>query len=378
MEELQLNLFTEDNVGKEKPMLSISKTVYKISDFLSWQRSGSLTLSPSFQRRPVWSVASKSYLLDSVIQGLPVPIIFLREKTDLKTLEPIREVVDGQQRLRTLLAFVEPASLGKDYNPIVDDFTIKKVHNKELANTKFSDFPASIKRQILNYEFSVHVLPSETEDREILQIFARMNSTGVKLNPQELRNAEYYGILKQLIYKLAYEQLERWRKWGVFSENNIARMEEVEETSDYIYMMLYGLSSKSQSQLDGFYKKFEDEFPHEKIITTRFRAVMDKIDEQLGSDLINTEFTRKAFAHTLFTFYYDLMYGINSKIDTRNASKVPNKARDAVLDASDRIGSGRISEELSKLIRGGTQALNNRQARLKFLQERFNNVQKQQ
>ena len=105
-----------------------------------------------------------------------------------------------------------------------------------------------------------------------MQIFARMNSTGVKLSPQELRNAEYYGILKQLIYQLAYEQLERWRKWEVFSENNIARMEEVEETSDYIYMMLNGLSSKSQSQLNKFYGKYEEKFPYEKVVITRNSA----------------------------------------------------------------------------------------------------------
>lgn len=359
-------------------MLNIAKTVYKVSDFLSWQRNGSLVLSPSFQRRPVWSTASKSYLLDTVIQGLPVPIIFLREQTDLKTLEPIREVIDGQQRLRTLLAFVEPESLGKEYNPEIDDFTIQKAHNKELSGIKFVNFPNSVKRQILNYEFSVHVLPSETEDREVLQIFARMNSTGVKLNSQELRNAEYFGILKQLIYQLAYEQLERWRKWGVFSETNIARMIEVEETSDYIYMMLNGLSSKSQSQLNKFYRDYEEEFPYEKVVTTRFRAVMDKIDDQLGFDLRQSEFSRIAFAHTLFTFYYDLMFGINSPLESTSANKVPTKARDAVLTASDLIKSGNISEELSKLIRGGTQALNNRIARLNFLKERLQHAQKQQ
>lgn len=350
-------------------MLNIAKTVYKVSDFLSWQRNGSLALSPSFQRRPVWTHAAKSYLLDTVIQGLPIPIIFLREQTNLKTLEPLREVVDGQQRLRTLLAFIEPNSLGKEYDPNVDDFTIQKAHNKELAGKRFNEMPNPVKMQILNYEFSTHILPSSTEDREVLQIFARMNSTGVKLTRQELRNAQYFGILKQLIYNLAYEQLERWRKWGIFTENNIARMEEVEETSDYVYMMLHGLTSKSQSQLDTLYKNYEKNFPFEKVVSTRFQTVMDKIDDQLGSELSQTEFSRKAFAHTLFTFFYDLMYGLKSPLEPVSANKLPSKTKEAVLDASKRIKSGKISENLSKLIRGGTQALNNRKARLNFLKE---------
>jgi uncharacterized protein with ParB-like and HNH nuclease domain len=105
--------------------INIAKTVYKVSDFLSWQWSNSLVLSPSFQRRSVWPKAAKSFLIDTVVRGLPIPIIFLREQTDLNTLEPIREVVDGQQRLRTLISFIEPDLL-KDFDPERDSFVVKK------------------------------------------------------------------------------------------------------------------------------------------------------------------------------------------------------------------------------------------------------------
>ena len=194
---------------------NISKTVYKVNDFISWQRTNSLILSPSFQRRSVWPQAAKSLLVDTVVRGLPMPIIFLRERTDLKTLEPIREVVDGQQRLRTLLAFIDPSSL-IGYEVSKDSFVVKKTHNEDIAGKHFAQLDATIRRQILNYDFSVHILPSDTDDRDVLQIFARMNSSGVKLNSQELRNAEFYGAFKTLSYILAYEQLDRWRKWGIF------------------------------------------------------------------------------------------------------------------------------------------------------------------
>ena len=67
--------------------INITKTVYKVSDFLSWQRADSLSLSPSFQRRSVWPIAAKSFLIDTVVRGLPMPIIILREQTNLDTLE---------------------------------------------------------------------------------------------------------------------------------------------------------------------------------------------------------------------------------------------------------------------------------------------------
>ena len=183
----------------------ISKVQFKVSDFITMKKANGLDLSPSFQRRPVWKKGAKSYLIDTIIKGLPIPIIFIRErKVDLKTLESKREVVDGQQRLRTIFSFINP-SLIDNYNPSKDDFKINKTHNKALANLSFNDLSEDYRQNILDYEFSVHVLPSSVDDRDVLQIFARMNSTGVKLNSQELRNAEYYGEFKTSVYAQAFK-----------------------------------------------------------------------------------------------------------------------------------------------------------------------------
>src|SRR6266478_6949577 len=119
-------------------MNNIQKTVFKVSDFLSWQRAGSLILSPAFQRRPVWPNGAKSFLIDTVIRGIPMPIIFLRQRTNPKTLEPLREVVDGQQRLRTVISFVEPTLL-PDFDSSRDAFTVDGIHNKDIAGKQFRE-----------------------------------------------------------------------------------------------------------------------------------------------------------------------------------------------------------------------------------------------
>jgi uncharacterized protein with ParB-like and HNH nuclease domain len=213
--------------------LDVTRTLYTIADFINWQRSGALVLSPSFQRRSVWNLGAKSFLIDTILRGLPMPIIFLRDqKTDLKTLTAKREVIDGQQRIRTVLSFVDPQLL-PDFNSTSDAFKIKKVHNKELADQGFKQLDPEFQQRILDYQFSVHVLPSSVDDREVLQIFARMNATGVKLNDQELRNAKFFGEFKTLCYNAATERLDQWRRWAIFKERNIARMEEVELTSEF-------------------------------------------------------------------------------------------------------------------------------------------------
>ena len=61
----------------------IAKTQFRVTDFLNWQRQGSLVLNPPFQRRSVWKPDAKSYFIDTVVRGLPAPIIYIREQTDL-------------------------------------------------------------------------------------------------------------------------------------------------------------------------------------------------------------------------------------------------------------------------------------------------------
>ena len=81
----------------------IQKTFYKVSDFISWQKSVPFNSCPAFQRRSVWKPGAKSYLIDTIVRGFPIPIIFLRDRrTNINDFEAFREVIDGRQRLRRL------------------------------------------------------------------------------------------------------------------------------------------------------------------------------------------------------------------------------------------------------------------------------------
>ena len=339
------------------------KTTYKVSDFISWQRSNTLELSPSFQRRPVWKSGAKSYLLDTIIRGLPIPIIFLREqKTDLKTLEPRREVVDGQQRIRTVISFIEPNLLKKDYKPANDDFVIQASHNRDLSGNKFSDLDDEIRQSILDYTFSVHILPSQVDDREVLEIFARMNATGVKLNYQELRNASYFGVFKTSMYRLASEQLERWREWNIFTEYNIARMDEVEITSEFAILMLKGLTGKTQSAINKVYKEKDssDQYTEKNEIENRFRTVMDTIDNRFGSNIRYTLFKKQTPFYHLFLIFYDLLYGVDSPIQPVRARHISSDRIAKIKLAGERIENKTAPDDVLQSLARRTTNLNSR------------------
>lgn len=347
----------------------VTRSQFKVSDFIGWQKAGLLVLSPKFQRRPVWSAGAKSYLIDSIIQGFPIPIIFLRErKTDLKRLIHEREVVDGQQRIRTIISFISPELL-PDFRPSRDYFQVKEVHNKDLADKDFGELPKEVRQAILDYEFSVHTLSSSVDDREVLQVFARMNATGYKLNPQELRNAKWFGYFKTCMFQLAAEQLSRWRDWRIFSEDNIARMDEVELTSEFAQLMVSGIVGKSQASLNTLYLRRDLHFPERAEIKRRFRAVMDRIDSTLRQSIATSQFRKRAPFYALFALLYDASYGTGSPLKRSAPSRLPSSLEENLLRASQRLRSGRAPTSVMDSLARRTTHPESRRRLIKYLRK---------
>ena len=349
----------------------VSKTNYKVSDFIAWAKAGTLILSPSFQRRSVWPIGAKSFLLDTIVRGLPIPIIFLRDqKTDLNSLEPRREVVDGQQRIRTFLAFVLPTAV-KNFDPDRDSFTIKSAHNKELAGKAFKDLPTEVRQNILDYQFSVHILPSSVDDRDVLQIFARMNATGFKLNAQELRNAAFFGEFKSSMYSISAEQLSRWRTWRIFTESQIARMAEVEITSEFAQLMIRGVVGKTQKALDALYEKLDDEWPEKAEVERRFRHCMEELDNAVGADLANTQFRNRAAFHGLFAAVYNVAFEIGSTLKKKKAKPLPINFRTRVLKISDTFRDARAPDKVMEALARRTTHKDSRKTVIDYLKSQL-------
>ena len=68
---------------------------YRISDFVEWNEKKQLRINRDFQRGSVWTPAARTYLIDSILRGYPIPKIYLRTIVDTKTKRSMREVVDG-------------------------------------------------------------------------------------------------------------------------------------------------------------------------------------------------------------------------------------------------------------------------------------------
>lgn len=357
----------------------IQRTTFKVSDFIGWYQSNSLILNPDFQRRSVWDNKSKSYLIDTIIRGLPIPVIILRDKkTSLDSFLPLKEVVDGQQRLRTVISFV----LGgiDEKNP---DFKLSKIHNESFGGNNFHNLPTESKQEILDYEFFVHVLPSTVSNREILEIFSRMNSTGIKLNDQELRNASYHGEFKSIAFSLANSFYDYWINWGVFTDSKIARMEEVEFVNDLLIISLNGIQRRTPEYITSFYKDYdeEDSIPQKDLIISRIENIMEFINVVYGQNMKGSELSKTPILYSLFSVIYDAEFGLNNmNSDNKKINLNKKTFRDKLDRLSEKLSKAKkewkenkitttVSEKIYDAYSRGTSAKENRDTVLNFMRK---------
>lgn len=280
-------------------MKNFDSRAYSINDFLEWNRNNQLELNPKFQRRNVWTDRARSFLMDTIVRGKPIPKVFIRQKINTTTRASIREVVDGQQRLRTILSYLN------------DGFTISKKHHELFGGLYFSqlgDVDDQIQANILNYELSVDLLVN-MPDPEVLDVFSRLNSYAVVLNEQEKINAMCFGPFKLLADHLGHAYYEFWVKNRILPPQKILRMEEVTLVADLIIAMIEGI--KSKKQIKGFYTTYEDSFDHDSDdLAKRFRDTMASIDAVFGESLATSEFRRIHLFYTLFTAFYHGLFGL--------------------------------------------------------------------
>lgn len=249
----------------------------------SFQRN-ELVLSAPFQRNPVWTSAQKSYLIDTILQGLPVPELYMQDVVDPGG-EERNVVVDGQQRIRACLDYLagQYALEGEEVQA-------------RWRGLRFDDLNDDEKQSIFGYKLVVRILPAMS-DEDLRRIFARLNRNVVALNPQELRNATYWGPFISLVQELA-DSDSFWADSGIFSANDHRRMLDHEFISELLVGYMHGPLNK-KDKLDHYYQLYEGEFERRDEISSVFRTVTAEIAQVLPH-LSETRWRKKSDFYTLF------------------------------------------------------------------------------
>lgn len=316
-----------------------SRDSYGPSNFLEWREAECLELSPKFQRRSVWKLPQRSYLIDTLLRQMPVPPIYLRNIYDTKRNKVIREVIDGQQRLGAILDYID------------DKYALSRTVRAVYAGKRYSALSNAEQTAILKYRFICETF-DDISDREVLEVFQRLNMVSVRLSKQELRNGRFFGPFKQSCYDLAYDHLELWRKSKIFTETKISRMLEVQLTSELLIAQIAGMQDKKDT-IDSFYADNDIQFQNKELHERHFRATVDQITETFDGALVETEFRRQPFFYTLFCVIYHRTFGLPNEDGTATPKKKltvteRDSLKEAVSNLSQTIAFARAAQAYPK------------------------------
>lgn len=241
-----------------------------------------LIIDPDFQRGNVWAKKQGAELVESILMGIPIPVMYLFEMRDGS-----KQVVDGRQRIAAILDFLNDKLILRDLKIL-----------SEYNNFKFSDLDAKMQGIFEDSQMYFYIIQPPTPERVKYDIFDRVNRGGTRLTNQEMRNALYRGKSTRLISELSKsEEFLRATGHGISSKRQKDNYVVLRSISFYllykkseIVLKQNGESIEYKSDIDDFLAKmmiFINEKASDELIAdcrAMFLRAMNNSYDIMGED----------------------------------------------------------------------------------------------
>jgi hypothetical protein len=261
-----------------------------IGELINLHKNGELMINPDFQRYFRWSNTQKSRLIESILLGIPIPSIFLFQRED-----GIWEVVDGLQRISTLLQFMSELPEVEDvpkkgrlvlegtkYLPHLEGMVWEKEKDEDL------ELPNPLKLFIKRSKLNLSIILSESGANAKFDVFQRLNTGGSFASDQEVRNSVMIMINKDTFTwfkKLAND--ENFANTISLSDRLYDEQYPIELVLRFISLTKYEYTTKKE--LSDFFDEItekilkDDNFDYENA-KIDFEKVFSTINVVLGED----------------------------------------------------------------------------------------------
>jgi len=236
---------------------------------------------PDYQRTLQWDAGRKSYFIESVLLRIPVPPVFFYEVSGRL------EIVDGSQRIRTLVDFVR----GR--------FKLSELETLDALNgLKFLDLPSIVQKRFLNSPIRSFVLEEGTDESARIELFRRVNTSSKQLSDSEIRKGAYRGPFLDLVLDCANRPIFKDLAPGTGSRGNPNAESERQElvTRFFIYSQFYEqFVHDVRKFLDVHVKRFNAELEpsHIAAMSAEFDFVMGFISHYMPLAFFRTEKTKQ-------------------------------------------------------------------------------------
>lgn len=265
----------------------------------------SLNLSPAFQRKSVWGITDRKDLINTILEGMPCPTIFLYRRWRKKSY--IYDVIDGKQRLETIFLFSKRLSPDE----IQVDIGKQKLIKKWLKNNNISNLTIEEQKDFWNFQIPVGTIEMKNENDDekqgmgdLIEAFVRINTQGRPLTNQEKRNAHY---INSSVLKLARQLSKKTNSIYNMSADQKARMKDIEITLELLISIIDNEILNKKTAID---KSLGKEFKQKKLNDSKktFNKICH-VFSKLELDK-NTRFTRNTSDfYSLFVAIMELNNG---------------------------------------------------------------------
>lgn len=158
-----------------------------VEQLVSRIKHDEIDLAPDFQRLHIWNDERKSRLIESLLLRIPIPVFYVAADESERW-----SVVDGVQRMTTI----------NDY--VTGKFALRRLEYLHwLDEQMYDDLPRPMQRRISETQLIVNVIEVGTPPDVMFNIFLRINTGGMMLNRQEIRNAIHADPARSYLKLLA-------------------------------------------------------------------------------------------------------------------------------------------------------------------------------
>ena len=241
-----LDFWNDDSQATSPEDVFTFTEIRSCADIYRMYQSGVLDLQPDFQREIVWKKPDRTRFIDSIIKGFPIPsLCFSYDSKKQKWL-----VIDGLQRISTIIAFLNKDDTEEKYSDLVD--VEPRIAGRSVKEIRQDESCKDIVTRIENCSLPLMVLRCDYSKKDhlafLFTVFHRLNSTGVKLNNQEIRNCIYAGAFNKMLRDL--DSYNDWIRLIKKKKNSTDRMKSQELILRFF--AFYYCLEKYEGSLTGF------------------------------------------------------------------------------------------------------------------------------
>lgn len=265
--------FSKANTELQASRRTVGFDTYDITirQLVDMVRDKNINVSPDYQRKFVWDDTRQSQLVESIFLGIPIPNIFMATNTDASW-----EVIDGLQRVTTIVRFVEPNIAIIDGNEL-GELRLKNMEKiPSLNGATYEDMPGNLQLHFSTRPIRITVLNDQSDYQVRFDLFERLNTGGITLHDQEIRNCVFQGRFSDFIKECAknahfQNSIKRSDKTGRGNTEELAlKFFAYYESSDkFKHSVKEFLNEYTETKT----KKFDNEAELQSIFTRTFETI---------------------------------------------------------------------------------------------------------